>query len=138
MTRTLKLKVGGIYQTSTGRLAIILGEYPPIGLFGNRHCVHGEIESSDGGYYFTEWFVDGTNIGGMRSDNLVAENERLMLKVASTPVQSRQGIGWYIPLGNSTSNQSQPYPCSHEWVETPGFSRIYKDCKHCGKKWEEQ
>lgn len=27
--------------------------------------------------------------------------------------------------------------CDHEWVETPGFMSTYKDCKKCGKKWED-
>ena len=27
--------------------------------------------------------------------------------------------------------------CKHEWVETPGFSRVYSDCKHCGMHRED-
>lgn len=27
--------------------------------------------------------------------------------------------------------------CAHEWVETVGFSRMYKDCKHCKAKYED-
>ena len=32
---------------------------------------------------------------------------------------------------------SAPPPCAHKWKETLGIYRVYKDCEHCGMKFED-
>ncbi len=48
-------------------------------------------------------------------------------------------LDWADPVGDEpahTTNAKQS-SCDHEWKETPGFSRMYRDCKHCKARWED-
>jgi len=44
---------------------------------------------------------------------------------------------WAISTGLLDKYKQINVSCKHEWVESPGFSRMYKDCKHCKAKWED-
>lgn len=46
-------------------------------------------------------------------------------------------VGHRSDLLRPQSPTPQPGNCSHQWVATPGFSRVYVDCLVCGTRQED-
>ncbi len=46
---------------------------------------------------------------------------------------------WYWGMQPSDASPVKPekLSCTHEWKETLGIFRVYKDCKLCAMKWED-
>jgi hypothetical protein len=44
-------------------------------------------------------------------------------------------ISKFVPIGRA--REEDPQFCWHDWVETPGFTAVYVDCRKCGQKKED-
>lgn len=133
---TLQLRVGGLYQRADGmQVRITSVTHSNI---CHRDTYAGNVLRSDGSEEGSpyHWFEDGDCINYRFKYNLIAE----VREHKADFVASLIGGGLISPndakrLLNYTHEDGPS--CQHEWKETQGFSRMYKDCLWCKAKWED-
>lgn len=131
----IQLRVGGLYQMADGTqiriTSLTCSNVPNLGAYtGNIVYSDGtEINSA------VHWFEDGRTVGGWVRHNLVAESNRaaFVKSIIEAGLLPPDAYTWMWGPGIPAADPA----CLHDWVETPGFSRMYKDCRLCKAKWED-
>jgi hypothetical protein len=110
-------------------------DFPDIKYTSRCFYEHPDWEVGMPFYFFTAYLGKEVNVY-MKGSHIYTDDHEIYDEKWFV---QRPGATKYYVETEEKSTETKSNSCNHEWVETPGFlpKTVYKDCKKCGKTWEE-